>query len=84
LAATIEKGWRFTVWVLFKGGATQPAGMHRPSNAAGVSPLAVRHPLIVLETRRAKTESFETQGRRYSGTAFLAMNWSSLVAVGPM
>jgi hypothetical protein len=26
----------------------------------------------------------ETQGRRYSGTAFLAMNWSSLVAVGPM
>jgi hypothetical protein len=39
---------------------------------------------IVLETRWAKAESFETQGRRYSGTAFLTMNWSSLVAVGPM
>jgi hypothetical protein len=45
---------------------------------------SLRHPLIVLETRPVKTESFETQSRRYSGTAFLAMNCSSLVAVGPM
>jgi hypothetical protein len=34
--------------------------------------------------RVKKMEGFETQGRRYSGTAFLPMNWSSLVAVGPM
>ena len=33
---------------------------------------------------RAETESFETRGRRYSGTALLAMNWSSVVAGGPM
>ena len=31
-----------------------------------------------------KTESFETKGRHYSGTAFFAMNSSSLVAGGPM
>jgi hypothetical protein len=37
-----------------------------------------------LVTTREIASTLETQGRRYSGTAFWAMNWSSLEAVGPM
>ena len=36
------KARRLRIWPIFDGGATQPAGMHRPSNAVRLPPRAAR------------------------------------------
>jgi 3-hydroxyisobutyrate dehydrogenase-like beta-hydroxyacid dehydrogenase len=36
------KARRLRIWPIFDGGATQPAGMHRPSNAVRLPPRAVK------------------------------------------
>jgi lipopolysaccharide export system protein LptA len=40
--AGVEGATTENTWLVFEGGATQPARMHRPSNAARVSPRAAR------------------------------------------